>query len=75
MLKTDRGTTKDADSIGVSVRRGSSEGSLVLFKGGWADLEFWDGLGNPMLSAPGWPDGMSVEDFGALLDRFAALFE
>jgi hypothetical protein len=75
MLKTDRATTKDADSIGVSARRGNSEGSLVLFKGGWADMEFFDGVGEPMLRAPGWPDGLSIDDFGALLDRFAALFE
>lgn len=73
-LKSELTTAKDVDSIGISVRRGNSEGSLVLFKGGWADLEFWDGANDPVLSAPGWPDGLSVEDFGELLDRFAALF-
>jgi len=37
-LKIERDAAADPDSIGVEVRLGVQEGSVVLFKGGWCDL-------------------------------------
>jgi hypothetical protein len=37
-LKTERDAVADPDSIGVEVRLGVQELSVVLFKGGWCDL-------------------------------------
>jgi hypothetical protein len=42
-LKTDRGEAADADSVGVAVRKQEQQGSLVIFRGGWADLEYQTG--------------------------------
>lgn len=39
-LKTDREEVTDADSVGVVVRNQEQEGRLVIFRGGWADLEY-----------------------------------
>jgi len=74
-LKTERVEVCDPDSVGVRVTKGQQEGSFVLFVGGWADLLYWDGESDQVLDeAPGWDDWMSVEAFGALLDRWAGLF-
>ena len=76
-LKTERSAVVDADSIGIEVRKGEQSGQLVLYRGGWADLEYWNG--NPaddaIVEAPGWEDWLTVERFGDLLDRFASLFK
>lgn len=40
-LKAHRGEVADADSVGVEVRKDEQEGRLVIFHGGWADLEYW----------------------------------
>jgi hypothetical protein len=42
-LKTERDAAADPDLIGVEVRLGVQEGSVVLFKGGWCDLAYWSG--------------------------------
>ena len=62
--------------MGVTVRRGSQEGSVVLFAGGWADLIYWSGdpAFEPVSDAPGWEDWLDVARFGLLLDRFAEMF-
>jgi hypothetical protein len=75
-LKTVRGQVTQADSIGTVVRRGRQEGTIVLFDGGWCDLSFWSGNpgDDPVVEAPGYPDGLSLDEFGAVLDRFIALF-
>lgn len=75
-LKTEREAVADPDSIGVRVRLGVQEGSVVLFKGGWCDLEYWSGsaCAEPVMEAPGYPGGMTVEEFGRLLDRFIERF-
>lgn len=64
------------DSIGIEVRKGTQEGRLVLFDGGWADLEWWSGeeTGEPLLEAPGYGDWLDLGRFEDLLDRFASLF-
>ena len=76
-LATNRADVRDPDSIGVRCTKGDREGALVLFRGGWADLEFWSGdaADEPVLDHPGYPNALSLETLGALLDRFGALFE
>lgn len=55
------------DSVGFRVRRGPAMGAVVLFGGGWADVEWWQGTAGsePETSAP---DVGSVDGFAALLD-------
>ena len=69
-LKAERDTVAVPDSIGVEVRLGAQEGSIVLFKGGWCDLEYWSGSRSdePVIEALGYPEGLTVEGFGFLLD-------
>ncbi|THA68730.1 hypothetical protein E6P78_13755 [Streptomyces sp. A0958] len=44
-LETDRGLMRDPDSVGVLIRGpADAELSVVLFRGGWADVDYWDGL-------------------------------
>jgi hypothetical protein len=75
-LRTDRREVADADSVGVEVRRQEQEGRLVVFRGGWADLEYWTGqrCDEPVLEAPGARDPLALSDIERLLERFAGLF-
>ena len=75
-LKTVRSEVREVDSIGIQVKKGEQEGSVVLFDGGWADFLYWSGSPDdePVDEAPGWEDWLTVERFGALLDRLAGLF-
>jgi hypothetical protein len=75
-FKTDRSEVIDADSIGVFLEKGQQEGEVVLFKGGWCDYVYWTGEtdDDPVQDAPGYPDTMTVEGFGAVLDRLTAEF-
>jgi hypothetical protein len=58
------------DSVGFRLSRGAAEGGIVLFDGGWADVEWWDGTTNdPEVSAP---HIESIDAFAALLDRALA---
>jgi hypothetical protein len=76
-LKTDRDDVRDPLSIGIRCTKGDQAGTLVLFKGGWADLEYWSGdsSAEPLVEAPGWDDWLTIESYGALLDRFFGLFQ
>lgn len=75
-LKLDRADVQRPDSIGVRCTKGVQEGSLVLFKGGWADLEFWAGDDTDVVvEAPGWDHWLDIEGFGTLLDRFGSMFK
>jgi hypothetical protein len=49
----------------------------VVFRGGWADLEYWSGRpgDEPVIEAPGWDDWMDLSGIERLLRRFAGLFE
>jgi hypothetical protein len=40
------------------VRKHEQEGQLVVFRGGWADLEYRSGSPSdePVIEAPGWDD-------------------
>lgn len=75
-LLTDRAAVLDPDSIGIHVRCGEREGMFVLFKGGWADLEFWTGAVTdpPVVEAPGADDPLTMDAVAAELDRFVSLF-
>lgn len=77
VIKTSRDEVKDADSVGVSLAKGDQEGSIVLFRGGWADFSYWSGApaDAPIDEAPGWNDWLTVRAFGQLLDRLADLFK
>ncbi|WP_314252897.1 hypothetical protein [Streptomyces sp. DSM 40907] len=44
-LETDRTLVRDPDSVGVRISGpGDAELSVVLFRGGWADVDYFDGL-------------------------------
>jgi hypothetical protein len=75
-LKTVRAEVVRADSIGIAVQRDSQEGELVLFDGAWCDVSFWSGdaADSPVEEAPGYPEGLSLDDYADVLDRFIALF-
>lgn len=75
-FKTNRAEVIDADSIGVFLRKGKQEGEVVLFRGGWCDYVYWSGEveDDPEQDAPGWPDSITIEGFGQVLDRLTAEF-
>ena len=74
-LKVDRATVIDADSVGIRTKKGGQEGQLVLYRGGWADLEYWSSSDEPLVEAPGTDNPLTLDDFDRLLYRFAALFD
>jgi hypothetical protein len=61
----------------VAVRKDGQEGRLVVFRGGWADLEYWSGGASdePVIEAPGWDDWLDLPGIDRLLRRFAVLFD
>ena len=74
-LSSERSSVTMPYSIGVRCTKGSQEGSLVLFRGGWADLEYWaGGDADVVVEAPGWENWLSIASFAALLDRFFNMF-
>jgi hypothetical protein len=75
-LREDRDQVVEPDSVGVMVRKHRQEGRLVVFRGGWADLEYWGGGPSdiPVIEAPGWDDWMDLPGIERLLRRFAGLF-
>lgn len=75
-FKADRSEVADADSVGVAVREQEQEGRLVIFRGGWADLDYWTGhpSDDPVSEAPGVGDPMTLTEVEQLLERFASLF-
>ena len=76
-LREDRDQVVEPDSVGVMVRKHQQEGRLVVFLGGWADLEYWGGgpSDRPVIEASGWDDWMDLPGIERLLRRFAGLFE
>lgn len=74
-LKTDREQVIAPDSIGIALTKGTAEGSVVLFKGGWADFEYWDGAGEIVMEAPGVAQPLTIDEFGRVLDRLADFFD
>ena len=74
---TDRSEIDIPYSVGVHVSRGVEEGSLVLYAGGWADLEYWSGSAadDPILRVPGYGDWLDVPRFAAVVDEFLDFFQ
>lgn len=71
VLETDRSKVKDPESVGVHLHsfRGA-ELAIVLFRGGWADVDFiTDSLEIGVIAAP---DISSAPAFGELLDLCVA---
>ncbi|MEW2588148.1 hypothetical protein [Streptomyces virginiae] len=70
-LETDRARVHDPDSVGVVISGpGEAELSVVLFQGGWADVEFIAGLDDAgSLPASGIA---SAADFEARMDQWVA---
>ncbi len=70
-LETDRNLVKDPDSVGVAIKRGDVEAAVVLFRGGWADVEAAriGGPEDPIVEAPELADASA---FGQLLDNVFA---
>ncbi|MEV6995665.1 hypothetical protein AB0N87_42175 [Streptomyces sp. NPDC093228] len=68
-LETDRARVHDPDSLGLVIS-GSAEAelSVVLFRGGWADVDFFDGLDDAG-SLPA-SDIESAADFAARMDQW-----
>ncbi|MFJ7279860.1 hypothetical protein [Kitasatospora sp. NPDC098663] len=68
---TDRSLVNDPDSIGVIVSGpAEAELSVVLFRGGWADVDYFDGMDNAgALPASGIA---SAREFGVRLDGWVA---
>lgn len=68
-LETDRSLVRDPDSVGVLIAGAEdSELSVVLFRGGWADVDFIANLDDAgMLPASGID---STEVFGTQLDQW-----
>ncbi|MEU6705442.1 hypothetical protein [Streptomyces wuyuanensis] len=70
-LETDRARVHDPDSVGVVISGpGDAELSVVLFRGGWADVDFIAGLDDAgSLPASGIA---SAADFEARMDQWVA---
>src|SRR5690349_14353842 len=73
-LEGDRGQVAEPGSVGVAVGKGGQEGRLVVFRGGWADLEYWSGspCDEPVIEVPGWDARMDLSGIEQLLRRFAS---
>jgi hypothetical protein len=76
-LTEERSQVTEPDSVGVAVRKHGQEGQLVVFRGGWADLEYWSGSASdkPVIEAPGWDDWLDLPGIDQLRRRFAVLFD
>jgi hypothetical protein len=75
-------TTKRADvrgdySVGIRVRCGDEEGELVVYSGGWCDLDYWPGKpdSEPLAEAPGVDEPLDLAGLEGVLDRFQGLFQ
>ncbi|MEU5894322.1 hypothetical protein ABZ835_47215 [Streptomyces sp. NPDC047461] len=70
-LETDRTLVRDPDSVGVLISGQWDAGlSVVLFRGGWADVDYFDGLddGGPIPAF----DINSAAAFGTQLDQWVS---
>lgn len=73
-LETDRALVRDPDSVGVLVSRATdAELSVVLFRGGWADVDFFAGHDEAGLDVAGPLPAFGIDsaaEFGIRLDRW-----
>ena len=75
-ITSNRDEVIEADSVGVAITKGTQEGRVVVFDGGWADFDYldWEMQDNVVSETPGWGAPLSASEFGEVLDRLAALF-
>lgn len=73
-LKIERGVVVDADSVGVRASRDEQEGRLVVYRGGWAELEYWNARDEPLMEVSGYDDPLDLPALELLLQRFGTLF-
>ncbi|MEU5951040.1 hypothetical protein [Streptomyces sp. NPDC047525] len=68
-LEQDRSRVEDPDSVGISIA-GPADAELlvVLFRGGWADVDFLASLDEDVVSEA--PEPGSPQEFGELLDGY-----
>ncbi|MEW1925760.1 hypothetical protein [Streptomyces sp. NPDC088360] len=70
-LEQSRAQVEDPDSVGVHVTGpGDSELLVVVFRGGWADVDFLASLAEEVVSEA--PDVSSARSFGELLDGYVS---
>ncbi|MBC9719729.1 hypothetical protein H9Y04_45500 [Streptomyces sp. TRM66268-LWL] len=68
-LEEDRSRVEDPDSVGIRIAGpADAELSVVLFRGGWADVEFLADLADEVVSEA--PQVTSPNVFGELLDDY-----
>ncbi|MFJ7416895.1 hypothetical protein ACIQWZ_39815 [Streptomyces sp. NPDC098077] len=68
-FETDRALVRDPDSVGVLISGPGDAGlSVVLFRGGWADVDYFDGLDDGG-AIPSF-DITSAAAFGTQLDQW-----
>lgn len=71
-LETNRGRVQDPDSVGVRVLGDDdAEAQVVLFRGAWADVDFFSERTGWELVAEA-PEIRSATEFGAVLDEIIA---
>lgn len=75
-VTTERSQVRGDYSVGIQVSRAAEEGMVVLYAGGWCDLEYWSGQADdePLLEVPGWDEPLDILGFEHVLDRFESLF-
>ena len=72
-----RAQASEPDSVGVKVTRGDEEGQVVLYDGGWADVEYWAGdVANDAVCevAGDYDEPLTQGGFASVLDGFGARF-
>jgi hypothetical protein len=67
-LHNDRGSVVDPDSVGVRLERGYSEAEVVLFRGGWADVQCGRIAGSGQTVNSEAPEVRDLASFARLLD-------
>lgn len=76
-LTTRREAVRGDYSVGIRIRRGDEEGELVVYAGGWCDLDYWAGRADsePLSEAPGADEPLDLAELEVVLDRFEGLFQ
>jgi hypothetical protein len=71
---TNRSSAADPDSVGVRLRwPNDREADIVLFRGGWADVDLFDGDAKVIVTES--PEVATLDDYDRLLDAIPARLE
>jgi hypothetical protein len=76
-VTADRQRVRGDYSMGIRARRDREEGEVILYAGGWCDLEYWSGrpVDQPFAETHGWEEPLDLPAFVRVLDRFESLFD